>query len=128
MDKLKNVLFIAFVALVFYACNKTEDPITNDNNVSIPTIFSPDREGFLHEWKVFDPLNLIDNSEFSAKVYDTAHKIVFLKFDKNIAWLGKRNDTADCDTGYYFYTVQYKSWAGVNKFRTGSVFLSRKNP
>jgi hypothetical protein len=128
MEKLKTIIFIAFVALVIFACNKTEDPITDDNNIIIPTFFSPDRDGFLHEWKVQDPLNLIDNSQFSAKIYDTAFKIVFLKFDKNTAWEGKRNDTADCDTGFYHYTVQYKSWSGTNKFRTGTVFLSRKNP
>jgi hypothetical protein len=114
--------------LIIYACSNTEDPINDDNNVIIPTMFSPDREGFLHEWKVSDPLNLIDNSQFSAKIYDTAHKIVFLKFDKNTPWIGKRNDTADCDTGYYFYAVQYKSWSGISRFRNGSVFLSRKNP
>jgi len=44
MVKLKTVLFIAFVALVIFACSKTEDPINDDNNIIIPTIFSPDRE------------------------------------------------------------------------------------
>ncbi|MCX6231889.1 MAG: gliding motility-associated C-terminal domain-containing protein [Bacteroidetes bacterium] len=128
MEKFKTLLFIAFVALTIFACSKTEDPINNDNNIIIPNFFSPDREGYLHEWKVQDTLNLIDNSAFSAKVYDTGHRIVFIKFDKNIAWLGKRNDTANCDTGYYYYIVQYKSWTGISKFRTGTVFLSRKNP
>lgn len=128
MNKFKKVLFIAIITVVIYACSKDEDPITNDNNIIIPTWFSPDGDGIKDSWKVEDPLNLIDANGFSAKVYDTTHKLVFLKLDKNTAWTGTKSDATPCDTGYYYFAVQYKSWAGVSRYRTGTVFLSRKNP
>ncbi len=130
MNKFKTVLIIAVVTLAIYACSKDEDPITDDNNIIIPTWFSPDGDGINDFWKVGDPLNLIDSSEFIAKIYDTAHKLVFLNHNKNVAWYGTKSDTIaiPCDTGYYSFAVQYKSWSGTDRFRTGKVFLSRKKP
>jgi gliding motility-associated-like protein len=128
MNKFKIVFVIAVITLAIYACSK-EEINSNDDSIIIPAWFSPDGDGIKDEWKVEDPLNLINNSEFSAKIYDTAHKLVFVKFDKNIAWLGNKSDsTIACDTGYYYYAVQYKYWSGKSKFRFGNVFLSRKKP
>ena len=129
MNNYKTVLFIAFITLLIYACSKTEDPINNDNNVIIPTWFSPNNDGIKDEWKVEDPFNLIDISQFSAKIYDTAHKLVFLAVDKTKPWLGNKSDSVTpCDTGSYYYAVQYRSWTGISRFRAGTVFLSRKKP
>jgi len=127
MNKFKSVLIITIITLAIYACSKDEDPITNDNNIKIPTWFSPDGDGINDYWKVEDPLNLIDINQFSAKIYDTAHKLVFSKLDKDAAWYGTKTDsTIACDTGYYYFAVQYRSWTGVNRYRAGQVFLSRK--
>lgn len=129
MNKYKIVLIIAVITTVIYACSKDESLNTNDANIIIPTRFSPDNDGINDTWKVEDPLNLIDGSEFSAKIYDTAHKLVFLTLDKNKPWMGTKSDsTVQCDTGFYYYAVQYKYWSGDSRFRSGNVFLSRKNP
>ncbi len=127
MKKIKTLLFIAVIAIAIYACSKDEDPITDDNNIIIPTWFSPDGDGIKDLWKVGDPLNLIDINEFSAKIYDTNHKLVYVNFDKNGVWDGTKADSiTPGDTGSYYFAVQYKSWSGTSRFRAGTVFLSRK--
>jgi len=129
MNKLKTILFISIITFVIYACSKDEDAINNDSNVIIPTWFSPDGDGFKDSWKIEDPLSLIDKDQFSAKIYDTAHKLVFLTLDISKPWLGTKSDsTIACDTGSYYFAVQYRSWTGISRFRTGNVFLSRKKP
>ncbi|MFZ4400118.1 MAG: gliding motility-associated C-terminal domain-containing protein [Bacteroidales bacterium] len=128
MNKIKTVFIIVVITIAIYACSK-DDVNTNDANVIIPTWFSPDGDGIKDTWIVEDPLNLIDGNQFSAKIYDTTHKLVFSTIDKNKPWLGTQSDsTLPCDTGNYFYAVQYRYWSGVNRYRAGTVFLSRKNP
>jgi gliding motility-associated-like protein len=120
------ILFV--IAASIYACGKDDDPISNDDNIIIPTRFTPDGDGVDDFWMVKDSLNLIDKDEFNAKIYDTAHKLVFNKFDKNEAWAGTTSTGTPCDTGYYYFSVKYKTWTGLERLRTGSVFLSRRNP
>ncbi len=128
MKSLKSLLIIFVIALVFYACGKDEDPISNDDNIIIPTFFSPDGDGVDDFWMVKDSLNLIDKDEFNAKIYDTASHLVFNKYDKTEPWYGVTATGSPCDTGFYYFSVKYKTWSGIEKLRTGTVFLSRKKP
>ncbi len=126
MKKFKTILIITVITFAIYACAK-DDPNSSDANIIIPTWFSPDGDGINDTWKVQDPMNIINNEIFLAKIYDTAKNLVFLSPDKNLPWTGNKADsTVACDTGYYYYSVQYKTWGGLNRFRVGMVFLSRK--
>ena len=128
MKNLKAVLLVFVVILGFYACGKDDDPISNDDNIIIPTRFSPDGDGVDDFWMVNDSLNLIDKDHFNAKIYDTSNHLVFFQSDKTVPWLGVTATQTPCDTGLYYYSVQYKTWSGLERLRTGSVFLSRKQP
>ena len=128
MKTLKFLAVLFVVAASIYACGKDDDPISNDDNIIIPTRFTPDGDGVDDFWMVKDSLNLIDKDEFNAKIYDTTHKLVFNKFDKNESWSGNTSTGTPCDTGYYYFAVKYKTWTGLERLRTGSVFLSRRNP
>ena len=128
MKNLKAVLLVLVVVLAFYACGKDDDPISNDDNIIIPARFSPDGDGIDDLWMVKDSLNLIDKDHFNAKIYDTSNHLVFFQSDKTIPWAGVTATQTPCDTGLYYYSVQYKTWTGLERLRTGSVFLSRKQP
>lgn len=128
MKNLKSLLVVLVIALSIYACGKDDDPISNDDNIIIPTRFTPDGDGVDDFWMVKDSLNLIDKDQFSAKIYDTAHHVIFNKTDKTLPWLGTTSTGTNCDTGYYYFAVQYKTWTGLERLRTGTVFLSRKQP
>ncbi len=127
MKKFKIALIIAAIVSVIYACSKDKDPITDDNNIIIPTQFSPDGDGVNDSWKVGDPLNLIDPTQFTARVYDSAHRLIFLNIDKTVGWLGTKDSIVDCDMGYYYFSVQYKSLTGISRYRTGMLLLFRKD-
>jgi gliding motility-associated-like protein len=127
--KTLKLFFALFMLLAgIYACGKDDDPITNDANIIIPNYFSPDGDGIDEFWMVKDSLNLIDNRQFNVKIYDTVHHLVFEKSDKNIPWNGTDENAAPLEMNYYYYAVKYKTWTGVERLRTGTVFLFRKNP
>lgn len=128
MKTLKFLAVLFVIAASIYACGKDDDPISNDDNIIIPTHFSPDGDGFEDIWMVKDSLNLIDKDEFNAKIYDYEHKLVFNKFDKTEFWAGTTSTGTPCDTGYYFFAVKYKTWTGLDRLRTGSIYLSKANP
>jgi len=118
-------LFLLLIIINFTSCSKEEYLIDDDGQIIIPTRLTPNGDGIEDYWEVKDPKNLINNSYYSAKIFNSEQMIVFSSDNKTNQWIGNNPNGTPSNAGYYSYLVRYKTWNGTDKIRTGRIVLER---
>lgn len=94
----------------------------NGGDCYAPNSFSPNGDGKNDFWFPF--FSNISTDNYSLKIYDQNNTKLFTTSDVAGKWDGKYNGQ-DMPTGYYYYTIGYKTLSGESKTRSGMLQLYR---
>ncbi len=94
----------------------------NGGDCYAPNSFSPNGDGKNDYWFPF--FSNISTENYSLKIYDQNNTKLFTTSDVAGKWDGKYNGQ-DMPTGYYYYTIGYKTLSGESKNRNGMLQLFR---
>jgi len=96
--------------------------VTNDNNVYVPTAFTPNGDGNNDTWGILSTNPLAD---FSIQVYNRWGMNVFASQNQGIKWNGTIKN-APAPPGTYIWALNYKNGTGCAQKNTkGTVVLLR---
>jgi gliding motility-associated-like protein len=92
------------------------------NIIYFPNVFTPNGDGIND---VFRPFRTEGINDFLIIIYDRWGMEQFRSENTNTHWDGTVNGRGEAQAGTYFWYAKYKSIAGVETVRTGSVSLIR---
>jgi gliding motility-associated-like protein len=97
-----------------------EDTIPPPNNVYIPNVFSPNRDGKNDKFYIRG----VNIKEIDMKVYNRWGNLVYVSKDVHEGWDG-RYKSNDCAEGVYFYIAEVTFADGTISVKKGNVTLIR---
>ncbi len=121
----RNYRIILEVTTVENDCQDTISKtvaIQYPNIIYFPNVFTPNGDGVND---VFRPFRTEGINQYLIIIYDRWGMEQFRSEDTNKHWDGTVNGRGEAQAGTYFWYAKYKSIAGVETVRTGSVSLIR---
>ncbi len=100
-----------------------EITISVETKLFVPNAFSPNDDG-MNDF--FGPILDFTPSDYKMYIYERSGKMLFQTNDPYYGWDGTMNGSNKAKQGVYIYHIEYTSYSGVRKVKTGN--LSLVNP
>lgn len=116
MKKFVITLFLWFPTMLL-----SQDNAINCEVIKMPSVFTPNND---YKNDLFIPINYDCITNSVLKIYNRWGVQVYYSQSLEKGWNGK-HFSRDCPEGVYFWFVEFQTYSGIQKSKSGTVNLLR---